>query len=64
MSKSEILQIIQENPKITQTELMKKIGRHNFHSSQLYSLVKEGTVRRTIPTNTRKTWILETIKGE
>ncbi len=59
MSKDEILKIIKDNPKITQTQLMKKIGRNRFHCAQLYSLVKEGTVKRIIPDNTRKTWILE-----
>lgn len=59
MSKSEILEIIKSHPKITQTELMKILGRDRFHCSQLYSLIKEKSVKRTIPDNTRRTWILE-----
>lgn len=61
MSKDEILKIIKEHPNITQTELMKILGRDRFHCSQLYSLIKEGTVKRTIPQNTRRTWILKAI---
>lgn len=62
MSKDEILKIIKEHPNITQTELMKKIGRNHFHSEQLYALVKDKTVERTIPPGTRQTWILNEAK--
>lgn len=62
MSKDEIFKIIQEHPNITQTELMKKIGRKHFHSNQLYALVKDKIVERTIPSNTRRTWILNEVK--
>lgn len=61
MSKDEILKIIKEHPNITQTELMKIIGRKHFHCTQLYALVKEGIVKRTIPIDTRRTWILKAI---
>ncbi len=60
MSKSEILQIIKNNPNITQTALCKIIGRNRFHCTQLYSLIKEGTVERKIPSDNHQTWILNT----
>lgn len=62
MSKDEILKIIREHPNITQTELMKTIGKSHFHSAQLYALVRDKIVERTIPPDTRRTWILNEVK--
>ena len=62
MSKDEMFKIIKENPGITQADLRKKIGTTHFSSAQLYALVKEGTVKRTISPNTRRVWVLNEAK--